>query len=66
MRVEVEREMCIGAGMCALLAAEVFDQSDDEGVVVVLNERPPAHLHDAVRDAVNRCPAAVIRVYEHE
>jgi ferredoxin len=66
MRVEVERDMCIGAGMCTLLAAEVFDQNDDEGVVVLLDERPPAHLHEAVREAVNRCPAAVIRVYERE
>jgi ferredoxin len=64
MRVEVEADMCIGAGMCVLLAGEVFDQSEDEGVVVVLDERPPAHLHGAVREAVLRCPAAVIRAHE--
>jgi ferredoxin len=65
MRVEVESDMCIGAGMCALLAGEVFDQNEDEGVVVLREERPPPRLHDAVREAVLRCPAAVIRVYEN-
>lgn len=66
MRVEVDTGMCIGAGMCALTAPEVFGQDDVEGVVVLADERPPPHLHDAVRDAVNRCPAAVIRVHERD
>lgn len=65
MRVEIEAGMCIGAGMCALTAPEVFDQDDDEGVVVLLDDRPAPHLHDAVRNAVDRCPAAVIRLYEN-
>jgi ferredoxin len=65
MWVEVESDMCIGAGMCTLLAGEVFDQSEDEGVVVLRDERPPPRLHDAVREAALRCPSAVIRVHEH-
>lgn len=65
MRIEIEQDMCIGSGLCTLLAGEVFDQNDEEGVVVLLDERPPPHLHGAVREAVNRCPAAVIRVHEN-
>lgn len=37
----------------------VFDQTDD-GVVVLLDECPPAELHDAVREAESLCPAQAI------
>ena len=37
MKVRVDREVCIGAGQCALVADSVFDQ-DDEGLVILLAE----------------------------
>ena len=64
MRVEADRSKCMGAGMCALNAPEVFDQDDDEGLVVVLDPEPPAEHRYAVRDAVNLCPAAALRLDE--
>jgi ferredoxin len=42
-----------------LACPEVFGQ-DDEGMVKVLQERPPPDLHERVLDAVQACPAAVI------
>jgi ferredoxin len=63
MRVEVHTDFCIGSGVCALIAPEVFDQRDDDGVVVLLNEHPPERYHESVRDAATRCPAAVIEVH---
>ena len=62
MRVRVDRDRCIGSGMCVLSAPEIFDQDEDDGVVVLLDERPPAGAHAAVLDAAERCPAAVIAV----
>ncbi|WP_020667349.1 ferredoxin [Amycolatopsis nigrescens] len=62
MRIEIDRESCIGAGMCALTAPDVFDQDDDDGQVVVLQPTPPADAEDQVREAVELCPASVIRV----
>jgi ferredoxin len=61
MRVEADRSLCMGAGMCALNAPEVFDQDEEEGLVVVLDAEPPAERRNAVRDAVNLCPASAIR-----
>ncbi|MEU8774111.1 ferredoxin [Streptomyces sp. NPDC048606] len=61
-RVEVDPRRCCGAGMCALVAPEVFDQSD-EGVVVLLDPRPPAALHAAVREAADQCPCAAITLH---
>jgi ferredoxin len=63
MRVEVHTERCIGSGVCALVAGAVFDQRDDDGVVVLLDEHPAEQHQQAVREAAARCPAAVIEVH---
>ena len=39
MRVSADRNVCIGAGLCALTAPEVFDQ-DDDGLVELLTPDP--------------------------
>lgn len=62
MKVAVERDRCIGAGMCVLIAPAVFDQDAAEAVVVLLDESPPDNERAAVEQAVSRCPAAVIRL----
>ncbi|GAA1962642.1 ferredoxin [Kitasatospora viridis] len=64
MKIEVEEGKCCGAGQCALLAPEVFDQRDEDGIVVLLTAEPPPELHTAVREAAAVCPAAAIRVAE--
>ncbi|BDZ48848.1 ferredoxin [Frondihabitans sucicola] len=63
MRIEVDHDACVGAGQCALVAGEVFDQ-DDEGFVVVLDDTPPTGSHQAARRAASLCPARAIRVRE--
>ncbi|MFG3497526.1 ferredoxin [Streptomyces sp. NPDC047928] len=60
MNVRVDRARCLGAGMCALTAPSVFDQDEDEGLVVLLDPRPPGDRHAAVRTAAGVCPGAVI------
>lgn len=60
MRVSVDQDKCCSSGNCAMLAPDVFDQSDEDGSVVLLDAEPPAELHDAVREAVGMCPAAAI------
>jgi ferredoxin len=64
MRVTVDRECCIGAGMCVLTAPEVFDQDEEEGRVVLLLPDPPEELHDAVRRAERLCPSGAITVQD--
>ena len=60
MKIEADRDVCIGAGMCAMNAEEVFDQGDD-GIVVVLEvEVPPEHA-DAAARAVAACPSGALR-----
>jgi ferredoxin len=46
--------------MCALTAPEVFDQSEDDGTVVVLDAEPPPEQEAAVVRAAALCPNGVI------
>ncbi|WP_137990781.1 ferredoxin [Streptomyces vilmorinianum] len=64
MDVHVDRDRCLGAGMCALTAPQVFDQDEDEGLVVLLDARPPQERHAAVRVAAGVCPAVAITLTE--
>ncbi|WP_128932057.1 ferredoxin [Bradyrhizobium zhanjiangense] len=64
MRIEVDKEKCVGGGQCVLAASEVFDQRDEDGVVVLLVDAPSAESHEKVRLAAALCPAAAIRVIE--
>ncbi|MEO6084547.1 MAG: ferredoxin [Umezawaea sp.] len=60
MKIVVDEDKCCGAGSCVLLAPDVFDQRDEDGVVVLLDAEPAEHLHTAVREAAVVCPAAAI------
>ncbi|MFC9508770.1 ferredoxin [Streptomyces sp. NPDC057002] len=60
LRIGVDRERCAGAGMCALTAPEVFDQDDEEGLVVLLRPDPAPEHRAAARMAAGLCPAGAI------
>ncbi|MEU7634082.1 ferredoxin [Nocardia sp. NPDC049220] len=63
VRIFADRERCIGSGMCALTAPEVFDQDEDDGRVRVLDARP-RRGHSAVRDALDACPSGALAIDE--
>jgi ferredoxin len=64
MKVKVHADKCVGAGQCVVLAPDVFDQREEDGVVVLLDEQPASELHDAVRESAMVCPAAAIKLME--
>lgn len=64
MEITLDIDKCCGAGQCVLAAPEVFDQRDEDGVVVLLQSSPPQDQLPAVREAAAVCPAAVISVRE--
>ena len=61
MRIEADRDMCIGAGNCVLAAETVFDQ-DDDAMVVVLQEQPEGADAEAARQAVDACPSGALGI----
>ncbi|MEU4049848.1 ferredoxin [Streptomyces olivaceus] len=64
MKITVDEEKCCGAGQCVLIAPEVFDQRDEDGIVVLLAAEPAAEHHGLVRESASVCPAAAIHLDE--
>ncbi|MFF3438408.1 ferredoxin [Streptosporangium sp. NPDC002721] len=64
MNVTVDTGRCCGAGQCVLLVPDVFDQGDDDGIVVLLDPAPAEPLHAAVREAAGVCPTGAISLDE--
>jgi ferredoxin len=64
MKVTVDQDNCISSGNCVMHSSKVFDQRDEDGVVVLLNENPSAEQAENVRRAASDCPAHVIHIEE--
>jgi ferredoxin len=64
MKVTIDKDKCCGAGTCVLVAPEVFDQGEDDGIVILLDAQPSEQLHASVREAASVCPAAAIQLSE--
>ncbi|AWW40818.1 ferredoxin [Streptomyces sp. AS58] len=64
MKVIVDHDKCCGAGNCVLSAPEVFDQSDQDGTVLLLDPEPAEEHRSAVEDAVTACPGTAISVID--
>ena len=63
MRIVADPDVCIGAGLCVATSEAVFDQNDD-GVVLVLVDRPEGADADAAREAATLCPSGALRVVD--
>jgi ferredoxin len=61
MRIRVSAERCVSSGQCVMLAPEVFDQ-DDDGIVVLLTDRPDDSEAAAVRESTRVCPSLAITI----
>lgn len=64
MKVEVDADKCIASGQCVLIADAVFDQSDEDGIVVLRTDEVPPGEEASVRSAEQICPARAIRMAE--
>ncbi|MFR9727917.1 ferredoxin [Saccharopolyspora sp. MS10] len=64
MKLEIHEDKCIGAGQCVLTAPDVFDQRDEDGVAVLLQDSPGESDEAPAREAALLCPAAAIAVQE--
>jgi ferredoxin len=64
MRIVTDTARCVGAGQCALTEPSVFDQSDEDGTVVLLTETAEGDTLENVREAVDLCPSQAISLEE--
>lgn len=63
MRVSVDSMVCEANGVCERLAPDVF-RLDDDDELEILQPEPPEALHDATRQAVDRCPKLALTLHE--
>lgn len=64
MKVTVDQDVCASSGNCVLNAPDIFDQRDNDGVVVLLNATPSPDQAEGARRAAAACPALAIRIEE--
>ncbi|MGW5861139.1 ferredoxin [Streptomyces sp. NPDC055239] len=64
MKLTIDEDKCCGAGQCVLIAPEVFDQRDEDGIVILLDPTPPQEQHTTAREAAAVCPAAAIDIID--
>jgi ferredoxin len=62
IQVVIDETRCIGSGNCLYNEPAVFDQNEDDGMAILLNEHPGPELLDTVRQAVLTCPGQAIRL----
>ena len=64
MKITVDRSKCLGSGNCVAWAPAVFDQSDDDYLVVLLADEVPAGQEQTVQQSARLCPAQAITIDE--
>ena len=60
MRVVTDTARCVGSGQCVLTEPAVFDQSEDDGTVVVLIAHVEGEQLKSVEEAVDMCPSQAL------
>lgn len=55
MTIKIDREKCIGCGLCASLCPEVFEMDDNMKAKVKSKKNLPC-----VKDAISSCPTEAI------
>lgn len=63
LRVHIDKDRCMGAGMCALTAPRVFTQ-DDDGLSELLPDSADGTGDPLVREAVRACPVQALAIDE--
>jgi ferredoxin len=63
MHIDIDRDVCIGAGQCALAAPNVFTQ-DDDGFSMLLPSSENGTEDPMTREASRACPVGAITLSE--
>ena len=61
MKASINRELCIGCGLCAEICPEVFAMGEDMIAIVIVEESPES-AQGCVQDAADSCPVEAIQL----
>lgn len=62
MKIDIEEDKCVAGGQCVMAAPNVFDQRDEDGVVVLIDDNPGEEERDNIQRAIILCPAAALSI----
>ena len=60
MKAYVDKDQCIGCGVCPTVCPEVFEMDDD--VAVVIGDIVPREAKESAKSAQEQCPVDAITV----
>ena len=63
MKASVDKNLCLGCGICVDVCPEVFETGDDGNAKVKVDEVPP-EAENSCRDAADQCPEQAIKIEE--
>lgn len=61
MKAYVDRDTCIGCGLCEEICPEVF-QLDDESISTIIAEMIPEESEECAKETEDECPVSAITV----
>lgn len=61
MRAYIDKDICIGCGLCPDICSEIY-QMDDEGKAIAKNIDITDELLDDAKDAQSQCPVEAINI----
>ncbi len=64
MKASVDKELCLGCGVCADLCPEVFDMNDDNKAETKVDP-VPSETEGSCREAADQCPSSAIEIEEN-
>ncbi len=64
-KVVVNKDKCLGCGMCVGIESDVFD-FDDDNLAKANNDNINDENKDNVNNAIDSCPVGAIEVHEEE
>lgn len=59
MKAKVNKDTCIGCGLCSSICEQVFEMDDDAKAIAKVSEFPK-EKQDEARDAKSSCPVDAI------
>jgi ferredoxin len=61
MRIEIKRDICIGAATCSAIAPDVFELDDEMKATV---KDPHGASDETILEAAQSCPTLAIYIYD--
>lgn len=59
MEITINKDLCIGCGLCTTIAEKTF-KLDDDGKVGIIN--PNGNSEEKIKEAAESCPVGAIKI----